>query len=269
MSKPLACLAAVLLAFPFAALAAPPDATEQDLFREEAAAMRAEIAGKAAPLPPGGADTDSFGRTVKWDGLMQSGIVTLLDDCTPQPGDPPPGPDDRCLTLNAAPAATSFDFADIGRLTIPGKAVNSLLCHWLSPLYFYSFANGTGVQQPNGRFQVTPYVVVESNELSDPTLINPVTGLPFNGQLETGFSASYFDRQSLVPGETEAHRLSFTRTCIAGFLTKKSLVEVYGLTPAKANAVFQKDMTLRFGVRGSAALISNGSILYGLRVVGD
>lgn len=231
--------------------------------------MRAELADKAGPVAPGGLDTDSFGRNVKWDGLLQAGVVTLLEDCTPQPGDPPAGPDDRCVTLNAAPAATAFDLPDIGRLTVPGRAASSLLCHWLTPILFFNFANPTGVAQPIANFQLTPYVTIESSELADPALIDPTTGLPFNGKLETGFAATYQTRKNLGVGETLLHRESFTRACINGFLSKRALVDVYGLTQAQANAVFRKDITLRFGVRGRAQLVSSGSVIYGLRVVGD
>jgi len=240
-------------------------------FLGEVDAIRAEIAAtEAAPKPVGGGeDVDSFGRNVKFDGLMQSGWVSFLDDCTPVPGDPAPAPDDRCVVLNAAPASTTFDLPDIGRLTIPGKSAKSLLCHWLSPIAFYRFQNTTGVFQPNATIRLTPYVIVESEVLNDPALIDPTTGLPFNGRLETGFSATYQDSQSMDAGHSATRRFSESRVCIAGFLSKRALMEGYGLTEAQANEVFKKDITLRFGVRGNAALVSSGIVTYGLRVVGD
>jgi hypothetical protein len=254
-----------------ASLAGAQSRIDRADFRGEVDALRAELSATAAAPKPagGGADTDSFGRSVKFDGLMQSGTVTLLDDCTPVPGDPAPGPDDRCIVLNAPPAATAFDLPDIGRLTIPGQSAHSLLCHWLTPIAYYRFANPTGVFQPNATFRLTPYVIVESEVLDDPTLIDPTTGLPFNGQLESGFSATYQDSQSLDTSDTAQRRFSETRVCIAGFLSKRALVENYGLTDAQATQVFKKDVTLRFGLRGSAALVSSGLVTYGLRVVGD
>lgn len=242
---------------------------ERAEFQADVQAMRAELAEKAAPVPPGGIDTDSFGRNVKFLGLTQAGVVSFTDDCTPLPGDPPPGPDDRCVTLNPAPAVTNYNFPDIGRLTIPGKSANSLLCHWLSPVAFYAFQNLTGVSQPNALFRLIPYVVIESAVLADPALINPLTGLPFNGSLETGFSATYQDGQSLDPGQRALRRWSDTRACINGFLSKRMLKDTFGLSDALANQVFKQDLTLRFGLRGSAAMVAGGSVIYGLRVVGD
>jgi hypothetical protein len=171
--------------------------------------------------------------------------------------------------LNAAPATTSFDLPDIGRLTIPGRTAQSLLCHWLTPLLSFTFENSTGVAQPNARFELRPYVTVESDVLRDPALINPVTGVPFGGALESSFAASLLESRSLAAGERESHTFSHTRACIAGFLSKQTLIERYGLTPTQATDVFRRDLTLRFGVRGRAALVSGAGFLYGLRVVGD
>lgn len=225
--------------------------------------------GKAGPGDDAVGDSASFGKYVKWLGLLQSGRVTLQADCTPPPGAPPMGPDDRCVKLNPAPAVTSFDLPDIGRIKLPGKSAETLLCHWLSPLLNYSFNNLTGVFQPNARLQLMPYLTIESPVLHDPTLIDPSTGLAFGGLLTTGFAASYIDSRSLQPGDRQMTVHSQSRTCIAGFLSRKGLVNNYGLSEAQAEAVFANDMLLSFGLRGNAAMVNSASFIYGLRVVGD
>jgi hypothetical protein len=252
-----------------ASSAVAQSATDRADFQAEVKALRPAAPPGPAAVPPGGADPDSFGRNVQFDGLLQSGTVSLQADCTPAPGDPAPGPDDRCVVLNAAPASTTFDFPDIGRLTIPGRSVHSVLCHWLTPIAYYSFQNSTGVFQPNATFRLLPYLIVESSVLSDPALIDPTTGLPFNGQLETAFAATYQDSQSLDPGQSATRRFSETRVCIGGFLSKNLLTQTFGLTDAQATAVFRHDITLRFGLRGNAAMVDYGFVTYGLRVVGD
>lgn len=253
-----------------AGVAVAQSVIDRDDFRADVKALRAELTATAAAAKPapGGGDPDSFGRNVVFDGLLQSGSVSLASDCTPDPNNPL-GPDDRCVELNPAPASTSFDFPDIGRLTIPGRSARSLLCHWLTPIASYNFSNTTGVPQPNAIFYLRPYVVVESPVLSDPSLIDPTTGLPFNGQLQASFAATYRDEQSLEPNQTAVRWFSETRVCIGGFLNKASLIGTYGLTDAQATAVFRHDITLRFGLRGSVALVDNATVLYGLRVVGD
>jgi hypothetical protein len=262
-------LAMLALGFSATISAAKPS-DYQDEFSAEIEQMRgASSLAKASPTDAEVGDANSFGRNVKWAGLLQSGAVTLTADCTPVPGDPPPGADDRCVTLNAAPALTSYDFPDIGRMTIPRRTANSLLCHWLTPVVFYNFENNTGVPQPNAQFRLSPYIDVYSDVLNDPALIDPTTGLPFGGKLQTGFAATYIDSKSLQPGDRELQRFSESRTCIAGFLTKRALMEVYGLTENQARDVFRSDITLRFGLRGSAALVDSASVLYGLRVMVD
>jgi len=254
-----------------ASVAVAQSKTDRAEFRAEVKAARAELitAAPAPPAPAGGADTDSFGRNVQFDGLLQAGNVTFFADCTPLPGDPAPGPDDRCVVLNPAPTSTSFDLPDIGRLTVPGRSAHSLLCHWLTPIAFYNFQNPTGVFQPNASFRLLPYVIVESDVLNDPALIDPTTGLPFNGKLESSFAATYQDSQSLDPGHSATRRFSETRVCIGGFLSKANLMSTYGLTDAQATQVFRHDITLRFGLRGNVTLVNSGFVIYGLRVVGD
>ncbi len=253
-----------------ASVAFAQPATDRADLRREVKALRAELTATtmSPSAAPGGADTDSFGRNVIFDGLLQAGTVNLQSDCTPDPLNPL-GPDDRCLVLNPAPASTGFDYPDIGRLTIPGRSANSLLCHWLTPIAYYSFSNPTGVFQPTARFQLAPYVVVESSVLSDPSLIDPTTGLPFNGKLETAFAATYQDSQSLDVNQTATRRFSETRVCIGGFLSKQGLIQNYGLTDAQATQFFRHDITLRFGLRGTAKLVDSAYGIYGLRVVGD
>jgi hypothetical protein len=86
-----------------------------------AAAALALTAAPALAVPPTAAevgDADSFGSRVVWMGLAGTGAVFSSSDCTPDPNNPL-GPDDRCVTLIPAPAMTSFDFRDLGRITLP------------------------------------------------------------------------------------------------------------------------------------------------------
>jgi hypothetical protein len=259
------------LAFLLAAslLSLPAAAGEREDLRREADLLRTDVRAKAGPTDAEVGDAESFGRNVKWIGLLQAGNVSLQPDCTPVPGDPPLGPDDRCVTLNAAPAITNFDLPDIGRIKLPARASSSLLCHWLSPIAFYTMQNTTGVFQPNAQIRFQPYIVIENPVLADPSLIDPATGLPFGGRLETSFAATYRDSTSMQPGDRQTRQWSESRTCIAGFISKRNLVEGYGFTDAQARNFFRSEMTLRFGLRGSASLVANANVIYGLRVMGD
>jgi hypothetical protein len=222
----------------------------------------------AGPTAADVGDADTFGRNVIYDGLINSGSISMASDCTPAPGDPPPGPDDHCITLNAAPATTSFDLPDIGRMTLPAKSSHNILCHWLTPIVIYSLHNGTGAPA-NGRITLSPYLKVESSVLNDPSLIDLTTGLPFNGSLLTGFAANYQSSHTLQPNETDTERFSESRTCIAGTLSRQGLIQGYGLTNAQVDKMFANPMTLRLGLRGSASLVDFASLIYAVRIMGD
>ncbi len=231
-------------------------------------AVTAAAGTMAKPTAAQVGDADTFGRNVVYAGLISSGTVTMAADCTPVAGDPPPGPDDRCVTMNPAPAITTFDLPDIGRMWLPGKSSHNILCHWLSPIVIYSLYNGAGATA-NGRITLTPYLKIESEVLNDPTLIDPNTGLPYGGVLETGFAASYQSSHTLAAGERDTERFSESRVCIAGTISRQGLIEGYGFTDAQVDKFFKKPMTLKFGLRGSAALVDFASLIYGLRIMGD
>lgn len=212
-------------------------------------------------------DPASFGRNLRWLGLLQTGTLSLRSDCTPPPGTTP-GPDDRCIVLNPPPAVTSFDEPDLGRITLPGKSARSLICQWVTPYINYSFFNPTGVMQPFAQFRVTPTLRIESEVLNDPALIDPGTGLPLGGAIESGLTGTFFRQRSLDPGENEFQFINFSRVCIGGIVSENFL-SGYGLTNGQIRQLFKKPITLRVGISGSAALIDDASVLYGLRLVGD
>ena len=114
-------------------------------------------------------------------------------------GCPPPDPafpDDQCV--EGSPNA-SIDARDIGRITIPAKAANSLLCHSITSIPLWFLGNGTA-SPVTGSFQYAASVTVENEVLNDPSLIDPNTGLPFNGSFDVAFGL-ITDRQTLQPGD--------------------------------------------------------------------
>lgn len=227
----------------------------------------APLAALAAP-PTSAAvgDADSFGNKVVWIGVASTGGVTLASSCAPDPANPL-GPDDRCVVLNAGGAPTSFTFPDLGRITLPGNSTNSLICHSATTIGSYSFSNTTA-GSVFARFRARPLYRFESEVLRDPSLINRETGLPFGGGIDTGLTGPR-DFQTLAAGAQQTHNLFATRNCIGGLLTKASLVEFYGLTEAQAKKVFDKPITIRVGMTGEAAWVSDATILIGTRFTGD
>jgi hypothetical protein len=244
--------------------AAPPSDAEAAI-RRELKTLQAS-AEAPQPGPAGNVDLDRFGRNSRYLGLMYSGILSMERDCSSP--DVPKGPDDRCIGLPADSAQlTTFELPDIGRMTLPARSTNSLLCHWLTLNGYYALEN-TGTARVNARMYLRPYAVIESAALADPALIDPNTGLPFGGRLESSFSGTHLDQRSLDPGEYVGVADFPSRTCQAG-LSRRYLVGTYGLTEAQAAAVMRGEITLRFGLRGSVRAVAGASFLYGLRMMGD
>lgn len=208
-------------------------------------------------------DVDSFGRNVRWLGLA-SAFINVQSGCPK-----PTTPDEFCQELNATPgASTAFTFNDAARIKLPKYASNSLLCYWFSPVLNVTYSNATA-SRVIARFRYSPTLTIESPVLADPALIDPTTGAPFGGQLLTGMSSSESFQESLEPGVTLSERSRDSTVCMAGFLSHKSLIQNYGLTPAQADDFFASPMTIRLNVSGSVQHVSNASMVFGLRVVGD
>lgn len=263
-----------LAAFTAGAAPAKPLAIEKspDILRPQAMRKSAARVLETSLLSPGVmavaptdeqvGDADSFGRNVTYLGLAQTLFVTLLDDCT---GSDPTV--ERCIVANSAPAPTTFMEAGLATIQLPAKATKSLVCFALTPLIQIQWNNPL-TTPANARFQATALITIDNEVLDDPTLLDPSTGLPFGGVLEIGLN-TFTDIHTLQPGENDVKAMQLSRSCIAGVVSKRALVETYGLTEAQATLFFKKPMTLTFGARGTVALTSSLNYFYGIRLYGD
>jgi hypothetical protein len=231
-------------------------------------AKRAPIAARLAdPIYPVTEDevydVDSFGRYVKWLGLA-SAFINVQSGCPK-----PTTPDEYCQELNTTPGAfTAFTFNDAARIKLPKGASNSILCYWFSPVLTVNYNNPTAARVI-GRFRYSPTLTIENPVLADPSLIDPTTGAPFGGQLLTSMTSSERFEESLEPGVTLNERTRDSTVCMAGFISHKSLILNYGLTPAQADDFFASPTTVRMNISGSTQYVGNASMVFGLRIVGD
>ena len=234
-----------------------PDAGQRRL---AARSLAASASAAADPTLEEVGDVDSFGRAVRWLGVTQANIAlsATCDD-----------PAANCTVLAPAPAATAFQYEDAARIVLPPKAAHSLLCYWLSPFQVVTYANPTAAPVV-ARLRYSPTLTVENAVLDDPALIDPTTGLPFGGRLTTGMTSSESFEIPLPAGTTITQRTRDSAVCIAGFLTRRALVDNYGLTNAQAKEFFRKRTTVRMNLMaGQAQYVSNASLVFGLRIVGD
>ena len=216
----------------------------------------------AAPTVDDVGDADSFGRNVTYLGLAQTLAVTVLDDCSAS--DPTL---ERCIVANPAPSPTSFDEDGLATMNLPAKATKSLICFALTPFLQVQWENFLATPA-QARFSGNALITIDNDVLDDPTLIDPATGLPFGGVMTLGLG-TLSDFHTLQPGETDFKAYQMSRSCIAGIVSKRSLVEGFGLSETQATQFFKKPMTITFGARGTFALSSFASYFYGIRLYGD
>ena len=249
------------------------EARSPDLMSPRVASPRAlarspgtPVAMAAAPTVDDVGDVDSFKRDLTWLGVTQANIL-LSSDCSASPSDP--AANFGCTTLNPTVGAiTSFSYDDIARLVLPKKATHSLLCYWFSPVLIVNWSNPTaGTVLATLRYN--PTLTVENEVLATPGLIDPTTGLPFDGKLLTAMTSSERLYQPLAPGMNFTTRERDSAVCIAGFLSRRALIETYGLTDAQADDFFKKPTTIRLNISGASQYIGDSQLLFGLRVIGD
>jgi hypothetical protein len=216
----------------------------------------------AAPTAADVGDADSFGRNVTYLGLAQTLAVSLAPDCT---GSDPTL--ERCIVQNAAPASTSFNESNLATMNLPARATKSLMCFALTPFIDINWSNGTGSPQ-TARFTANAVITIDNDLLADPTLIDPNTSLPFGGSVTLSLS-TWRHFKTIQPGDMEIESSTQSRNCIAGLISKRSLVENYGLTDTQATNFFKRPMTLHFGSRGNVSMSDGTSYFYGIRLYGD
>jgi hypothetical protein len=238
---------------------------EEDFLKEARAEQRALAKQAAPPATAGTGDPDSFGRKVHFIGVGLTGVVSLQADCTPDANNPP-FPDDRCFVPQAPPATTVIHAQNIGTIQLPAKATNSILCHSVTSLPLWHFSNPTA--SPGlAAFRYDAFMTIENEVLNNPNLIDPGTGLPFNGSLELGFS-QITDTQTFRPGDQATRRNNTTRSCIGGLISKAALMDL-GLSAAQADEFFKRPMTIHLHIQLATAFVDRALVRYGLRLYGD
>lgn len=210
-------------------------------------------------------DADSFGRNVVYAGIIGSEDVYLLEDCT---GFPTGDPANQCVLLNPQPSVTTFTLNDIGHITLPANSTHSLLCFHTTTFQGWDFLNETSsVGESQIRYEES--LTIESELLNDPSLIDPTTGLPFNGKLTSFVGTNIGDGGTLQPGEDRHHEAFVTRTCQGGAINKAALSTEYGLPDSIVNKFFKKPITIRLNVNGNARLAEDAFLSMGVRFYGD
>jgi hypothetical protein len=235
-----------------------------------AAAKRAELLAapaalaSAAALPPieDVLDVDSFGRNVTYLGLAQTKTVEILDDCSF--ADPTL---EVCIVRPPGDGTVALNETNLTTYKLPGKSTKSLLCFNITPFLTINYHNESAAPRL-ASFQVSSTMTIANPVLDDPTLLDPLTGLPYNGVIETGLTV-YRENFTLAAGAIDQKRMSVSRGCNAGLITKRSLMDDYGLSETLANKFFKQPITITFGLTGIVRSADFMVLATGVRFYGD
>jgi hypothetical protein len=151
-------------------------------------------------------------------------------------------------------------------MVIPAKSANSLFCHMQTPISSTLLQN-YGTPNMTARVTFNPVFTFENDVLNDPSIVDPATGLPYNGKI-TFTLPGILHRQTLQPGENFFGRDDETRVCINGMVSKAQL-KAAGLTDAQATSFFKKDTIVTMGINGNAQGVVFASIVNNVRWAGD
>jgi hypothetical protein len=214
-------------------------------------------------------DAGSFGHPALYMGAA-SGFIHLRAACTPAPTPVPPATanDDQCFVLNPSPATTTFDAEDICRIKLPKKATRTIIYPAVNFFIDYQLFNQSGVDQPSAFFDFSAELIIESDVLLDPSIIDPTTGLPANGKLVSGFGYAYTDNRSMKDGDRQHLHETLVRVGNAG--VNKGQLVLSGLSQSVVDDLFASAMTIRMNVTGNAKFVTNpASITCNMRLFGD
>lgn len=230
--------------------AAPP--AESDAPAPSAESLR-QAAGPQAQI----------GAPVRWLGVLRAATVRLDVGCSGTPAS------ERCINLNPVPGQiSSFSLDELGALQLPAGAARSLVCEWVTPRLSYTMSNLSASVQ-SAFFRVSPVLVIESDALRDPGLLEPGTGRPYGGRMQVPLESPLQDRRSLSPGERISSQSTHGYSCTEGVLDREALIARRGFSAAQADALFAAPMRLSLSLQGSVRYVDSASLSYGLRFLGD
>ncbi len=218
-------------------------------------------------------DVDSFQKNARFLGAA-SGAVALATTCaaSPTPSASPstsPANTTQCFVIDPTPGnTTTVNAPNIARINLPGNAAKDVIYPILTFFNSYNLQNPTAAQVPNALFNYSATITIFSTVLNDPSIVDPVTGNPAGGALTFVFSPNRFivDR-SLEANERAHNAIDYSRAGNAG-ISKANLISS-GLTQHQADDLFNKPMTVRLDVTGSARYLTNAGVTFNMRLFGD
>ena len=257
------------------------EARQQIEIAKKSPLLSASLGAKAAPgaanlatIPSPYDDPDSFGNNVKFLGSLYAGTVYIYHSCSAQVLQDELGltlaADDKCIVHNPPSAPknqTQELYAPAWEYTLPKHTVSNTLYVMTNnnPGFDAFDANGNA---SNYTVFYSPVVTFVSTALNDPLAIDPSTGQPMNGQYTTSLSGSTTLQRSLAANDYASEYRSYASVSSRGF--SRSYWRAVGLPESVINKIYNRKMSLRFGIRVRViGAVNFGQFYYSMRMLGD
>ena len=174
-----------------------------------------------------------------------------------------------CMPLSSG-GSGSFPSVEIAAVVVSPSAGRSMLCANPTAQAIYAFANRSTGGDDISTFKVDYRYELQSTVLTDPSLINPRTGMPFDGKIALSPASMFTDQSYLGPQQriVRSQRIG-SLECAIPLITHSMLVSNYGLSSTDAQRVMGQSMTVRLFISADLIVTDGGSYTVQLRMMGD
>jgi hypothetical protein len=174
-----------------------------------------------------------------------------------------------CLPLSAS-GTGSFPNVEIATVAVSASFGRSTLCANPNAQAIYAFRNRSTTVDDISTYSINYRYEIQSAVLADPLLINPRTGMPFDGKISFSPLSVFTDQDFLGPQQrvTRTQKIS-SLDCAITLLSHSMLVNSYGLSATDAQRVMSQALTVRLFISANLIATDGGSYGMQLRIMGD
>jgi hypothetical protein len=159
---------------------------------------------------------------------------------------------------------------ELAAVTMSASSGRSTICANANSQLSYVFKGRSAGATDLASFVVQTRYEVRSSLLDDASLINPLTGTPFNGRILFNLQSYFADQDYMAPQQRFARSQKLgSMDCGAPLLTYQMLTTTYGLSSLQAQRLLAGSITVRQFVSGAVMMLEGGNYGVQLRMIGD
>ena len=174
-----------------------------------------------------------------------------------------------CFPLDQS-GTGNFTEVELTSVAVSGSTGRSSVCVNTNATAIYAFYRRATAGTDISTFRLEHRYEIQSTVLDNPALINPRTGLPFNGKLALFPASVLTDQSYLGPLQRTVRTQKISDLdCVTPMLNYLLLVNTFGLSSTDAQRLLSGPMTVRLFVSGGLIATDGGSYTMQLRIMGD